>query len=124
MINFPATQSSMHVKTRLLCQEVWEVIQNLSAYRATVHMSTSETHRDSCREGLFRSMLDNFLASLDPKTAYAAAYFNTVLFNTLPLSLYCVKSYEEHGGGHGEPARVPPSWSWEGGCRDHPQTLE
>lgn len=54
--------------------------------RATVHISTSETHWSSCSEGLFQSILGNFLTSLDPRTAYPAAHFNTVLFNTLLLS--------------------------------------
>lgn len=130
MIDFPATQSSVHIKTKILYkkevhdgQEVWEVRHNLFAYRATVHISTSETHW-SCSEGLFQSILDNFLTSLDPRTAYPAAHFNTVLFNTLPLSPYCVKSYEKRQGEHGKPGRVLSSWSWEDDGRDHQQTFE
>lgn len=112
MIDFPTTQSLVHIKTRILSkkeghdgqQEVGEVIRNLFAYRVTVHVSTSDMHWSSCYEGLFQSILDDFLTSLIPRPAYPAAHFNSVLlFNTLTLSPYCVKSYEKRQGEHGEP---------------------
>ena len=51
--------------------------------------------------GPFQSILDDSLASLDPRTVYPAAHSNSVLFNTLPLRPYCVKSYEKRQGEHG-----------------------
>lgn len=75
VIDFPATQSSVHIKTRILYkkvvhdgQEVWEVIHSLFTSRAIVHISMPETRWSSCSESLFQSVLD-FSESLDPRTA-------------------------------------------------------